>query len=136
MNQLYANNLQNQVTFMSLNVFGRTLATSTGCSTGRQHNPNHHVAITIGSGFKGGVVGGVAPMTSSGGSCTEGASTCDYGAVSLDSTTGAGSSGGDVSPATSLPSWGQTMMAAVGIDSGTIASSITTGKVITGALVG
>ncbi len=136
MNQLYANNLQNQVTFMSLNVFGRTLATSTGCSTGRQHNPNHHVAITIGSGFKGGVVGGVAPMTSSGGSCTEGASTCDYGAVSFDSTTGAGSSGGDVSPAASLPSWGQTMMAAVGIDSETITSSITTGKVITGALVG
>ncbi|MGO9836744.1 MAG: hypothetical protein ACLP1X_21315 [Polyangiaceae bacterium] len=134
MNQLYANNLQDQVTFMSLNVFGRTLATSTGCSTGRQHNPNHHVAITIGSGFKAGVVGGVAPATSAGAACTEGGSTCDYGAVSFESTTGMGSSSGDVTPATSLPSWGQTMMAAVGIDSATIASSITTGKVISGAL--
>jgi hypothetical protein len=134
MNQLYANNLQNQVTFMSLNVFGRTLATSTGCSTGRQHNPNHHVAITIGSGFKPGVIGGIAPMTPNGGSCTEGASTCDYGAVAFESTTGVGSSGGDITPATSLPSWGQTMMAGVGLDSETIASSITTGKVITGGL--
>jgi hypothetical protein len=135
MNQLYANNLQSQVTFMSLNVFGRTLAASTGCATGRQHNPNHHVAIAIGSGFKPGVVGGVAPSTSGGTSCAEGGATCDYGAISFQSTTGAGSSSGDITPATSLPSWGQTMLAAVGIDSGTIASSITTGKVITGALV-
>src|SRR5208282_5778337 len=67
MSAIYAANLQDQVTLMSLNVFGRTLATATGAGTGRQHNPNHHVAITIGKGFSAGVVGGVAPFTGSGG---------------------------------------------------------------------
>ncbi len=102
---LYAANLQDQVTFMSLNVFGRTLATSTGAGTGRQHNQNHHVAVTVGKGFKGGVVGGVAPVTGG-----------EYAAVAIDSTTGFGSASGDITPTTSLPSWGRTMMAAVGID--------------------
>ncbi len=120
---LNAANLQDQVTFMSLNVFGRTLATSTGAGTGRQHNQNHHVAISIGRGFNGGVVGGVAP--GAGG---------EYGAVAIDSKTGLGSAGGDVSPSGSLASWGQTMMAAVGIDAATIAQSIPSGTVIAGAL--
>jgi hypothetical protein len=125
MSAIYAANLQDQVTFMSLNVFGRTLATSTGAGTGRQHNPNHHVAVTIGKAFRPGVIGGVAPLTGN---------NADYGAVAFDSKTGVGSSSGDITPATSLPSWGQTMMAAVGVDAGTIASSITAGSVITGAL--
>jgi hypothetical protein len=122
---VYAADLQDQVTFMSLNVFGRTLATSTGASTGRQHNPNHHVAITIGHAFKGGVVGGVAPFSGSGG---------DYGAVAIDSKSGVGSQSGDVSPSASLASWGKTMLAAVGIDSGTIAEEVPSGTVISGAL--
>jgi hypothetical protein len=110
---------------MSLNVFGRTLSTATGAATGRQHNQNHHVAITIGGAFKAGVVGGVAPFTGSGG---------DYGAVAIDSTTGAGSAGGDVAPGASLASWGKTMLAAVGVDGATIAQQVTSGTVISGAL--
>jgi hypothetical protein len=134
MNQLAANNLSDSVTFASLNVFGRTLAASTGAATGRQHNPNHHVAITIGKGFKGGVVGGVVPQTPAGVGCTLGDATCDYGATGIVSSTGAGSASGDITAALSLPSWGQTVMAALGIDSATIAQSITTGAVIKGAL--
>jgi hypothetical protein len=127
MSAIYAANLQDQVAFMSLNVFGRTLATATGAGTGRQHNPNHHVAIAIGSGFKPGVVGGVAPLAGSSG---------EYGAVAIDSATGVGSAGGDIAPAASLASWGKTMMAGVGIDPGTIAQQVLTGTVIAGALTG
>jgi hypothetical protein len=81
---------------MSLNVFGRTLATSTGAGTGRQHNQNHHVPVTIGKGFKACVVGGVAP--GAGG---------EYSAVAIDSTTGVGSASGDVAISASLTSWGR-----------------------------
>jgi hypothetical protein len=115
--------LQDQVTFMSLNVFGRTLATSTGAGTGRQHNQNHHVAIAIGKGFKGGVVGGVAP--GAGG---------EYEAVSIDSKSALGSASGDVPATASLASWGKTMMAAVGIEAATISQAVPNGSTISGAL--
>jgi hypothetical protein len=123
MSALNAANLQDQVTFMSLNVFGRTLAVSTGAGTGRQHNPDHHVAIAIGKGFNPGVIGGVAP--GAGG---------EYEAVAIDSKSGQGSASGDVTPAASLASWGQTMMAAVGIDTTTITQAIPSGLMISGAL--
>jgi hypothetical protein len=120
MSQLAAAGLQDQVTFMTLNVFGRTIGPSN--TQGRQHNPNHQVSITIGKPFKGGVIGGVAPLDG------------DYGAVAIDSATGAASSGGDVPPAASLGAYGQTMLAAVGASAQTIATQIPTGAVITGAL--
>jgi hypothetical protein len=127
MSAVYAAQLQDAVAFMSLNVFGRTLAAATGAGTGRQHNPNHHVAITIGGAFRPGVVGGVAPFAGAAG---------DYGAVAIDSTTGIGSPGGDIAPAASLASWGKTMMAGVGIDGATIAREVVAGTVIAGALSG
>jgi len=68
------------------------------------------------------VIGGVAP----GGG--------DYAAVAINSATGAGGSGGDISPVESLASFGKTTLAAVGVDAGVIASSITTGKVVPAAL--
>src|SRR5262249_53452143 len=71
MQQLAAAGLSDSVTFMSLNVFGRTIGA--GNTDGRQHNPNHQVSITIGTPFRGGVVGGVAPVQG------------DYGAVAIDS---------------------------------------------------
>ena len=134
MNQLAANKLTDSVTFASLNVFGRTLATATGADTGRQHNPNHQVAITIGKGFKGGVVGGIVPQTQAGAGCSMGDPNCDYGATGIVSASGVGSASGDITAAASLPSWGQTVMAALGIDSATIAQSVTAGAVIKGAL--
>jgi len=121
MQQLAAAGLSDAVTFMSLNVFGRTIGP--GNTDGRQHNENHQVSITIGKPFKGGVIGGVAPVGK------------DYGAVAIDSKTGQGSASGDIAPILALSSFGQTMLAAVGVDLMVIGSQITTGKVISSALV-
>jgi hypothetical protein len=120
MTQLASAGLSDQVTLMSLNVFGRTIGP--GNTDGRQHNPNHQVSITIGKPFKGGVIGGVAPLDG------------DYGAVAIDSKSGSASPSGDVVPLNSLASFGQTMLAAAGVASGTIGTQIPGGKIVTGAL--
>ena len=124
MAQLASAGLADQVTFATLNVFGRTIGA--GNTDGRQHNPNHQVSLTIGKPFKGGVIGGITP--------TKLGSAMDYGALPIDSTSGKGASGGDVSALDTLGSFGQTLLAAVGVDSATIATQITAGKVIKGAL--
>ncbi len=120
MQQLASAGLSDQVSVMSLNVFGRTLGP--GNTDGRQHNPNHQVSFAIGKPFKGGVIGGVAPVGS------------DYGATAIDAATGASAASGDVTPLQSLPSFGQTMLAAVGVPPGTVSAQITAGKVVAGAL--
>jgi Protein of unknown function (DUF1501) len=120
MAQLASAGLSDQVSLMSLNVFGRTIGP--GNTDGRQHNPNHQVSITIGKPFKGGVIGGVAPLDG------------DYGAVTIDSKSGAASPSGDIAPLNSLASFGQTMLAAAGVASGTIGTQIPGGKVVAGAL--
>ncbi|HLK93356.1 MAG TPA: DUF1501 domain-containing protein [Polyangia bacterium] len=120
MQQLAAAGLADQVTLMSLDVFGRTIGP--GNTDGRQHNPNHQVSFTIGKPFKGGIIGGVAPVGT------------DYGALAIDSKTGAASTSGDVSPVASLAAFGQTMLAAVGVASAEIASDVGSGTVISGAL--
>jgi len=120
MQQLAAAGLADSVTFMSLDVFGRTIGP--GNTDGRQHNANHQVSITIGKPFRGGVIGGVMPVGN------------DYGAVAIESATGEGTASGDVMPIETLPSFGKTMLTAVGVDAGTVSSSILSGKVITAAL--
>jgi hypothetical protein len=120
MAQLAAAGLSDKVTFMSLNVFGRTLGP--GNTDGRQHNPNHQVSITIGRGFAGGVIGGIAPVGP------------DYGALAIDPQSGAGSANGLIPPRESLPSFGRTALKAMGVDDGTIAAKITAGQVIPAAL--
>jgi hypothetical protein len=120
MQKLQSAGLADQVTFMSLNVFGRTIGPSN--TDGRQHNPNHQVSITIGKPFKGGVMGGVAPVGS------------DYGATALDSKSGKSTPGGDVSATATLASFGKTMLSAVGVDASTINTQITAGTVVSAAL--
>jgi len=120
MQGLAAAGLSDSVSFMSLNVFGRTIGP--GNTDGRQHNENHQVSITIGKPFKGGVIGGVGPVQK------------DYGALAIDSKTGAGSPSGDIAPLETLSSFGRTMLAAVGVDPAVIASQITAGRVIAPAL--
>jgi hypothetical protein len=105
---------------MSLNVFGRTLGPSN--TDGRQHNPNHQVSITIGKPFKGGVIGAVGPVAP------------DYGALPIDSNSGAGTSGGDIKAVDTLASFGQTMLAAIGADPSGITSPSNTGKIVKAAL--
>ncbi len=120
MAQLKSAGLQDQVTLMSLNVFGRTLNASN--VDGRNHNPNHQVSFTIGKPFRGGVIGGVAPVSG------------DYGALAIDSKTGKGSPSGDIVPSNTLASFGQTMLAAVGVAPNVIAREISKGQVVTSAL--
>jgi hypothetical protein len=121
MTQLATAGLSDQVSLMSLNVFGRTLGP--GNTDGRQHNPDHQVSFAIGKPFRSGVIGGVEPVGK------------DYGAQAIDSKTGLGAKDGDITAATTLQSFGQTMLAAVGIDPTTIASQVTQGTVISPALV-
>jgi len=122
MAQLATAGLADQVTFLSLNVFGRTLGPSN--VNGRNHNPNHQVSIAIGKPFKAGVIGAIAPLAG------------DYGALGIDSKTGAGlaGSGADIDAGSTLASFGKTALAAVGVDPGTIDSLILNGKVVPAAL--
>ena len=120
MAQMASAGLSDQVTFLSLNVFGRTLGPVN--TDGRQHNENHQVSIAIGKPFRGGVIGGVGPVAG------------DYGALNIDSKSGRGVAGGDIAAVDTLASFGKTAMAAVGIDAGTIGTAITSGQVIAPAL--
>jgi hypothetical protein len=120
MQQLQSAGLNDQVTFMSLNVFGRTLGP--GNTDGRQHNANHQVSITIGKPFRGGVIGGVAPVAN------------DYGATAIDSKTGKSTTSGDISATATLASFGKTILAAIGTDPAAISTQITAGTTIPSAL--
>jgi hypothetical protein len=124
MSSLATAGLQDNVTFLSLNVFGRTMGPSN--TAGRQHNANHQVSIAIGKPFKGGVIGGVTPV---GG---------DYGAMAIDPSTGAGSASGSIAAVDTLAAFGQTALTAVGADSATVAAQINNGggtaTIIKGAL--
>ena len=110
--------LIDQVSYVSLNVFGRTLGPAN--TDGRQHNPNHQVSLAIGKPFAGGVIGGVTTVGN------------DFGATGMDATTG--KVGTEVPAADTLASFGKTLLQAVGADSTYVASQITSGKVIKAAL--
>jgi hypothetical protein len=120
MTALQTAGLQDQVSFLSLNVFGRTLGPTN--TDGRQHNPNHQVSIAIGKPFKSMIVGALTPVAN------------DYGCMPIDSSSGMGTTSGDIATTDTLASFGKTVMAAVGIDDTTISSSIDGGKVVTGVL--
>jgi hypothetical protein len=120
MAMLQSAGLSDQVTFMTLNVFGRTInATNTD---GRNHNGNLQASVTIGKPFKSAVIGGVTTVGS------------DYGAMPINSKTGQGSMSGDIPAVQTLASFGQTMMAAVGVDPSVISSQIMSGQIIQPAL--
>jgi hypothetical protein len=120
MAQLASAGLADRVSFMSLNVFGRTLGPAN--TDGRQHNPNHQVSIAVGKPFRGGVVGGIAPSMG------------DYAAQPFDSASGHVSASGDVPPLSSLGAFAQTMLAAVGVPPSTITARVTDGKIVQAAL--
>ncbi len=119
--ELTAQGLEDQVTFASLNVFGRTLKRNVG--GGRNHNQNHHVMTLFGKHVQGGVIGGVDVVDG------------DFGAVAIDSKTGKGGAGGDIDPLQSLESAGKTLAAAVRVPNDRIELRINAGKVVGAALV-
>lgn len=119
------NKLSDSVTFLNLNVFGRTMGPAN--TAGRQHNQNHQMSLMIGKAFKGGVIGGLGPMLASIGG--------DFGSLGIDSASGAAvQGGGDIAPIDSLASWGKTVMTAVGASSDQVNTTISGGKVIQAAL--
>ncbi|HUJ59404.1 MAG TPA: hypothetical protein VLX92_12955 [Kofleriaceae bacterium] len=124
MSQLQTLGLDQQVTFMTLNVFGRTIGAYN--NAGRQHNQYHQVSLTISSRIKGGIVGGIAHQTIGG--------QTDYGCLPINSSSGAGDPNGDIVQTDTLASFGKTVLASVGVDSATIDSVIGTGKVVSGVL--
>jgi hypothetical protein len=120
MAQLEKLNLSDQVSVLSLNVFGRTLGADS--TDGRQHNPNHQLSLAIGKPFAGGVIGGIAKVGK------------DYGALGIDSASGAGSASGDIQAEATLASFGKTALAAIGTPNEQIDLLVTRGSVIKGAL--
>jgi hypothetical protein len=122
--------LTDQVSFLSLNVFGRTMDVSK-YTDGRNHNQDHECSIMIGKPFKPGVIGGVWPSNKT---LLQGAA--DYGCMPISSSNGMPSATGDVAPVDTLSSWAKTVMTAVGVAPDQIAASVTNtnAKVINGAL--
>jgi len=119
--ELTGQGLEDQVSFASLNVFGRTLKRNAG--GGRNHNQNHHVMTLFGKNVRGGVLGGVDVVDG------------DFGAVAIDSKTGSASPDGDVDPLQSLESAGKTLAAAVRVPNDRIDLRINAGKIVSAALV-
>ena len=121
---LQAAGLQDRVTFMTLNVFGRTLTAS---DNGRQHHGDHHCTVLIGKPFKGSVIGGVELYRG------------DYRATSVDAQSGAAVAAdkGNVPFRSTLASMGKTLGTGVGIDGATLDTNIilggkpTNGKLLT-----
>jgi hypothetical protein len=104
--QLASAGLQDQVSFVSLNVFGRTMGPAT--ANGRNHNANHQLSLAIGKPFASAVIGGVGPVAG------------DYGATAI----------GDIAATDTLGAFAQSTLAALGADPQWIASNITAGKIV------
>jgi hypothetical protein len=121
--QLVAAGIQDRVSFLSLNVFGRTLDASTSAN-GRGHNGNHHLAVMFGKPFSGSVIGGVEPVMG------------DFGAMSINSANGAGvpNGGGNVPFAQTLQSMALTFGTGVGMTPTFLSQNIKGGTVIPAAL--
>jgi hypothetical protein len=119
-NQLAAAGLADQVTFVMHNVFGRTL--KKGGTAGRNHWGSHHTTLIIGSGFRGGVVGGVTPKGD------------DYQALPIDSKSGAGHVDGDVDYDSTQGAMAKTLAAGVGVSPSFFDEQVLNGKPIASVL--
>jgi hypothetical protein len=117
------NGLDSKVTFVMMNVFGRTLNRS-NTAGGRDHNGDHHVTVMSGPNIKGSVIGGVAKMSGA-----------DYGATAIDSSTGTSSTNGDIGFSETFGSMGKTLARAVGLSDTVVQDNIKQGTAIQAALV-
>lgn len=122
MSRLREFGLQDRVTFLAQNVFGRTLSSKVRAPTGRDHHGNHHCSVIIGARIRGSVVGGLEP---------EG---IEYQAQAISSQSGQGGAGGDIPFSDTLGACGKTVGAAVGVNTDVLNAQITQGKVVTAAL--
>lgn len=111
-------NLPNDVIVGSLNVFGRTLKKKG--TTGRDHNSGHHCMVLMGEGIQGGIVGGVE-LNGNG---------SEYIAQAIDSSTGAGGSGGDIPFEETLGAAGKTLGVLMGVGEERMDEILPPGKVV------
>jgi hypothetical protein len=114
--------LRDKVTFMAMNVFGRTMSIRRKGLAGRDHLASHHCTVLIGKNVRGGVIGGVEPKGQ------------DFSAMPIDSKTGRGTADGDIRYEDTLAAVGKTIGAAVGVNPSALNDTITSGKVVTAAL--
>jgi len=121
MTKLAAAGLQVRVTFVMMNVFGRTL--NRPLRMGRDHLGSHHCSVIIGKRVRGSVVGGVVKSGN------------DYAATPIDSRTGLPGGSADIRYEETLAAVGKTISAAVGISPEVVSDQITLGKVVSAALV-
>lgn len=121
--------LADQVTFVTLNIFGRSLMSS---DNGRGHHGGHNVGIIYGKNVLPSVVGGLTTNNSGGAVITQNNS--DYIAQTINSTTGAADASGDISLNDSLGAFGQTVGAALGLPADFLSTNITQGKVVKAAV--
>jgi hypothetical protein len=117
MDALATQNLTDNVTFATMNVFGRDLSGTAKVNAlgGRDHFGNHAVMVMIGKNVAPGVTGGTGVITGT-----------VYGATGIDSTTGASMpTGGDVAQTDTAVSAAKTLGAALGIDQSLLAGDFT-----------
>lgn len=114
--------LQDRVTFVAQNVFGRTLCRKVREPNGRDHHGNHHCSVMIGSRIRSSLVGGVELKG------------IEYEGQDLSSQTGQGGAGGDIAFADTLGAMGKTLGVAVGVNQSVLDDQITQGKVVKAAL--
>ncbi len=126
MTQLQAAGLEDQVSFLAMNVFGRTMNVARKGDNGRDHHGDHHCAVLIGKPFASSVIGGVEAANN------------DFRATSIDSSTGAAVAGGagDVPFGETLGSMAKTVGVGLGVDGTFLDQNISTGKAIGPALSG
>lgn len=104
--------LEDQVTFASTGVFGRTMIKKGGKGNGRDHNLHHHVTLLAGKNVNSRVIGGIQPVGN------------DFGAMPINSRTGEGSANGNIPLDESLESTAKTIAAACGADASMINTRI------------
>lgn len=119
--KLAAAGLQDRVTFVLMNVFGRSL--NRPQRMGRDHLGSHHCTVMIGKRIRGSVIGGVTKLGN------------DYAATGIDSKTGRSSQVGDIRYEDTLGAVGKTLGAAVGLSAEVVNDQITAGKIVQAALV-
>jgi hypothetical protein len=119
--KLAAAGMQDRVTFVMMNVFGRSL--NRPALMGRDHLGSHHCTVLMGKQVASSVIGGVVRSGN------------DYAATAIDSRTGQSGGSADIPYAETLGAVGKTIASAVGLPSEIVHDQITLGKVISAALV-
>ena len=121
--ELVAAGLENRATFVTFDVFGRTLVRN--AAGGRDHQANHHVMAMFGPCVRPGVVGGVEKV---------GAGGRPFAAQPIDAATGRAAPDGDVPRDASLTAAAATLAAATGVPTDRIEQRVVGGKIVAGAL--